>query len=274
MTKLPDYSKYSLDELIDAYQHIDRYQFPERVKLIEEQIKKINPDVISVSKPTKPIEKPALEYKNTSVKKKTTLKLELADKTIISNPTEEDITAALKSLSSKKNQFAILSEGQLTYIQVAKNLMGGYYVEYMEESKRNHYSGVVDCLSLEFVNTLFHTYLQEGDKWKSMIKWKLIPQDGSGSQYSKWIYQIMSFLALPLIFLALVNRDENAELIRVFFEGMGINIGYPALVIAVVIIIFEREKIKNFGKIALRETLNIIFLVMLLVISLAFIIMI
>lgn len=36
----PDYAKYSVEELLDAYNHIDKEQFAERVKVLEAELKK------------------------------------------------------------------------------------------------------------------------------------------------------------------------------------------------------------------------------------------
>lgn len=273
MTKIPDYSKYTLDELVDAYENIDRYRFPERVKLIEDQIKKIKPDIFPISNPAGSSGKPSKEEKKKSVKKKTNLKLELADKTIVENPTEEDIISALKSLSTRKNSFAILSENRSKYIQVSKNLMSGYYVEYMEKSAENHYKAIIDCLSLDFVIRLFQTYLQEGDKWKSMIEWRLIPPNGSRSQFLNWVYQKVAFLALFVVALVMLNRDKYTESIQVFFEEKGINIGYPIFIVALVMAILDWKKIKNLGKIDSQEKASVIAIIMLLLLSLVFIFM-
>ena len=49
MDKLPDYTKYGLDELYDVYHHIDRSKYPETFEIVVQEIKKREKD--------KPIEK-------------------------------------------------------------------------------------------------------------------------------------------------------------------------------------------------------------------------
>ena len=40
MKESPDYSKYSVDELLDVFFHIDHSNFPDRVKSIKNELKK------------------------------------------------------------------------------------------------------------------------------------------------------------------------------------------------------------------------------------------
>jgi len=46
---IPDYTKYSFHELLDAYNHIDKEKYPDRVKLLENEIaeRKRNPEKYS-----------------------------------------------------------------------------------------------------------------------------------------------------------------------------------------------------------------------------------
>lgn len=43
---MPDYLKYSLEELYDAYEHIDKEQYPDRIKIILEEIDKRKKEVL------------------------------------------------------------------------------------------------------------------------------------------------------------------------------------------------------------------------------------
>jgi len=40
MNQMPNYSKYTLEELLDVYRHINKKQFPDRVKIVIEEIEK------------------------------------------------------------------------------------------------------------------------------------------------------------------------------------------------------------------------------------------
>lgn len=44
MTPEPDYEKYSIEELIDVYEHIDRENFPDRFKKVALLLNKYNED--------------------------------------------------------------------------------------------------------------------------------------------------------------------------------------------------------------------------------------
>ncbi len=50
MDKIPDYSKYTLDQLYDVYDHIDRNRYPDRFKVVVDYIEKKKVELSSKKK--------------------------------------------------------------------------------------------------------------------------------------------------------------------------------------------------------------------------------
>ena len=50
MDKIPDYSKYTLDQLYDVYDHLDRDRYPDRFKVVVDYIEKRKVELSSEKK--------------------------------------------------------------------------------------------------------------------------------------------------------------------------------------------------------------------------------
>jgi hypothetical protein len=94
--------------------------------------------------------------------------LELESGRIIPDATENDI-----STNVPNEDFAILSQGENTYIQCARDAKtpSRYVLEYQEGSVERHYHAAAP-LPLERVVSALVSYLRGESSWKSEFSWQ------------------------------------------------------------------------------------------------------
>ncbi len=100
------------------------------------------------------------------------LRLTLENWRIIDNPTANEIGAALASLNTEGNSFAVLEVTDGTYIQTALQSDGDYIVEYQDGSPDRHYQAV--CRDIARISAAFQAYAVDDEAWKSAFAWRRI----------------------------------------------------------------------------------------------------
>jgi hypothetical protein len=97
--------------------------------------------------------------------------LELEDGTTIERPSDAQIHEALATLQGDlANSFAILSQSDMTYMQVAP-VDEGYVLEFQEGDTSRHYQAV-NLLPLSAVIEAFQSYQRGDDTWKLKTQWQ------------------------------------------------------------------------------------------------------
>jgi hypothetical protein len=99
--------------------------------------------------------------------------LELEDGTTIERPTDAQIHEALATLQGDMgNEFAILGQNEMTYMQAAP-MDEGYVLEFQEGDTNHHYQAV-DLLPLSAVIEAFQMYQRGDETWKLKTQWQRI----------------------------------------------------------------------------------------------------
>lgn len=107
---------------------------------------------------------------------KPVMRLELSSGTTIENPTDEQITAALRQLDVQRDGegFAILGRDDLTYVQVSGDASIGFDMEYQEGSTKKHYRAAREGFTLEEVVRAMAQYRDGAIDWKDYGNWSRI----------------------------------------------------------------------------------------------------
>lgn len=103
-----------------------------------------------------------------------TMTLTLASGEVISDPTEEDICEALKSLDF---DFAILATSEMTYLQGARPIREqvGYTLTFQEGSTEEHFIAVNRPTDIDKVVAIFLKYLRRDPSWRWDFQWEPMP---------------------------------------------------------------------------------------------------
>ncbi len=98
--------------------------------------------------------------------------LELENDTTIEGPTFSQISEALSSLHDEGNSFAILSQNEYTYMQIATDSPNGFVLEYQVDSVDDHYESAENHIPLERVIQAFQAYAEGDDSWRTRFTWR------------------------------------------------------------------------------------------------------
>ena len=101
----------------------------------------------------------------------TTMQLELSSGKIIDHPSEEEIGAHLSAEADREDFFAILGINEMTYLQVAGTVAGGFTLEYQVDSLDQHYWCTDEPLTLAQIIVAFQEYSSGDESWHSDLRW-------------------------------------------------------------------------------------------------------
>jgi hypothetical protein len=99
----------------------------------------------------------------------------------IEDPTPQDITTGLASLTGTGDSFAILASSEMTYLQASGGPSHGFVIEYQVDSLDQHYQSVSNSLPLSTVTTAFQRYAVSDPSWKSVTGWQHLDLSGASS---------------------------------------------------------------------------------------------
>lgn len=102
------------------------------------------------------------------------MRLELENGRTIQDPNTLEIEDHLRTLDGESNGFAILSQSDLSYIQVAGGCETGLSIEYQDGSTDQHYASTAGDASFHDVVEAFRAYAGGDDRWKTMFEWEEI----------------------------------------------------------------------------------------------------
>lgn len=96
------------------------------------------------------------------------MRLRLENGTTLDDPVDDAIFAALVGLA---DEFAILEQSEMTYMQTTGNVEDGFALEYQEGSKGEHF--IADGKApLDKLVLAFQSYAAGTDAWRSMFDWE------------------------------------------------------------------------------------------------------
>ena len=101
------------------------------------------------------------------------MKLELGNGEVFEDPSAEVIDRALHTLRTDEYGYAILSRGDVFYIQTGR-FEHGFYLEYREGTSASHRRCTDEQLPIEKVIGAFQIYAKPSDEWKSWFQWEAI----------------------------------------------------------------------------------------------------
>ncbi len=202
MSNDPDYKMYSIEDLFDAYNHIDRERFPARVRLIEQELEKrnIKADKFDEFEIEPPIHAGEIKSKKHLIKK-SSLRLELTNGNMIENPTQKDIVSILSALDHRKHPFVKLKENNLKYMQANIHLFGYYSLEYQNGSIHEHYVCKVFPLSLDTIKDILEDYMYEGSAWRAKLEWEKVEYVPPPSAEVAVLLNRVQYILLMITFL-------------------------------------------------------------------------
>ena len=102
------------------------------------------------------------------------MKLELESGLVYKDPEAKTIEKALNEL---EDEYAILSQDDMTYIQTSGSPERGFVVEYQIESTSNHFQSMDKSISLDDVITIFLLFAEGNSQWQDKIKWENLDLD-------------------------------------------------------------------------------------------------
>jgi hypothetical protein len=88
----------------------------------------------------------------------------------IIDPTPAQIDAGVRALDPDKNSFAIVSQGEQRYLQVALNPDGVFLLEYRGGSADSHFTASSPIMDVDCVASAFTAYLSGGD-FRAGLSW-------------------------------------------------------------------------------------------------------
>lgn len=104
-----------------------------------------------------------------------TYELNINDSRMVQDPSDKDITDAIKALAAKKVfYFVILSKSEMDYMQVCTNANGGYDLEYQEADTEHHYRAVKKDVKPNEITKAFIRYRKGDPGFKKITKWEQI----------------------------------------------------------------------------------------------------
>ena len=85
--------------------------------------------------------------------------------------TNEAIEAAIRSLASDGDSFAILAKSEMSYLQTSGSPKAGFVLEYQDGSIEEHYSCTAHELSADQVVVAFQRYFAGDNRWRTDMDW-------------------------------------------------------------------------------------------------------
>lgn len=96
------------------------------------------------------------------------MRLRLENGTTLDDPVDDAILASLVGLA---DEFAILEQSEMTYMQTSGNVTDGFVIEYQEGSTDEHYKAD-EKVPLDKLVLAFQSYAAGTDAWRSMFEWE------------------------------------------------------------------------------------------------------
>ena len=97
--------------------------------------------------------------------------LELESGVVLRQVAEKDLAEHIE-----REDFVILLDGPLTYMQCAKQAPdSGYVIEYQDGSVKEHYGATGGPIALDRVVSAFIKYLRRDPSWRGDFEWERVP---------------------------------------------------------------------------------------------------
>lgn len=101
------------------------------------------------------------------------MRLQLADGSVIENPTPQALAENLGTLRVPGCEFAVLETDRPGfYMQTAKNQDGSFILEHQEGSLAKHYNLPYNIVDVDDVIEAFSSYLLNDDRWRKNHEWQ------------------------------------------------------------------------------------------------------
>lgn len=113
------------------------------------------------------------------------MRLETSNNGEVTNPSADQINAALAQLPAGVDAFAILARADQYYVQVAGSAQEGFVIEYREGGEDRHFEAVGPAASLGTAQEVFRRYAAGDDGWRSVVAWQ--PWQSGGVAVSPWL---------------------------------------------------------------------------------------
>ncbi len=90
----------------------------------------------------------------------------------IANPTEQDISRALRFLDETSNvAFASLEHDDMNYLLVTGDQRHGFRLEYQSGSTQEHFAAL-ELTAIDHTIRVFVLYLHGDSDWRGLVVWK------------------------------------------------------------------------------------------------------
>ncbi len=96
---------------------------------------------------------------------------ERSDQPILKNIEADELIKAMQGFGAHLDDYAVLSQNDLTYLQAAVSDEGEFILEYQVGSIKEHYIADRTDISEEEVLRAFLSYLAGDNEWKDAYNW-------------------------------------------------------------------------------------------------------
>ena len=100
------------------------------------------------------------------------MKLELEGGEVFDHPSPSTIEAALARVDGRSIGFAILSEGEMSYVQAAGSAKAGFALEYQLGSIDRHFGSMSSDVPIDVVVRVFGRYAEGHADWSEPLEWQ------------------------------------------------------------------------------------------------------
>jgi len=261
--KNPDYKNYSIEDLHDVLFHIDKRQYPDRVELIEEEIKYRNNgiDLKIQSTDTNSIKK-SINFKrnNSNIREDLTLITKDGDhkKSISLNDIFNSISE-IQYFSIMK--YVRIEKSDTNYIQATKGY-NGFSIEFRDDNFLEINFSLIQSLSTATVKHILTDYFNNKSEWKETLQWQKFNVNQGISPQSTNYKKLLLYIPFILFFIFLRFENEYTSLvienIKNFVWANNLSFAYFGTIILLYIVYRSKHEYKYIYKLSIREAFGLI----------------
>ena len=138
------------------------------------------------------------------------MKLKLENGRSILNPTVSQIEEALKTVENKENNYLIFERDEKQFMQVALDLLNGFYIEYHNGREEKHFKSTNEFNSFELTLDTLINYSRRNNRWHSIHTWEKLSNITPSANKLISLSTIFMLLGISII-IGIVFFDELIE---------------------------------------------------------------
>ncbi len=261
--EIPDYKNYSIEDLHDVLFHIDKSRYPDRLKLIEEEIKKRNVGNDSINKQTdtnstkKPIN---INRNNSNIREDLTLVT--YDNCIKKGVSIQDIYKSISEIQFFSiMKYVRLEKSDTNYVQATKGY-NGFSIEFRDDNFLEINFSFIQSLSTATIIHILTDYFNNKSEWKETLQWQKLDVNQGISPQSTNYKKLLLYIPFILFFILLRFENEYTSLvienIKNFVWANNLSFAYFGTIILLYIVYRSKHEYKYIHKLSIRGAIGLI----------------